>query len=63
MVLYWRRYGRAGGCQIIKKTRRKPFEIERAPKERSNLHQQGSAVKIAGFTSDQSVQEAEDSDG
>ena len=49
MILYWRRYGKAGGCQIKKQTSWKAFYIERASRVRrpgANLFQQGSVVLI-----------------
>ena len=33
------------------------FKIEQLLRSESNLHQQGSAVQIAGFTSDQNLKE------
>ena len=41
----------AGSIKKFKDSIAKCFHIERVPKG-TNLHQQGSAVKIAGFTSD-----------
>ena len=38
------------------------FKIEQLLRSESNLHQQGSAVQIAGFTSDQRIQRVEASD-
>ena len=49
MILYWRRYGKAGGCQIKQQTSWKAFYIERASRVRrlgANLFQQGSVVLI-----------------
>ncbi|BFL46491.1 hypothetical protein K420107F6_17800 [Lactonifactor longoviformis] len=65
MVLHWRRCGRAGGCQIKKKKNRKVIINRKGKKlnactgteDRANLHQQGNAVSITGFTSDLSEKE------
>src|SRR5699024_5614563 len=57
MILCWRRHGKAGGCrEPQKKSRGKGDEIERHHR-RCNPHQRGSAVWIAGFTSDSSIKE------
>ena len=65
MILYWRRYGKVGGCQIISKNT--PHGVLNRTSDtqkggNANLDQQGSAVRITGLTSDQSLKEVLSSD-
>ena len=72
MVLHWRRCGRVGGCQSLKKeqmrNRRKcsgdsnRYRHGWATTYQRQPHQQGSAVLITGFTSDQRIEGIQFSD-
>ena len=65
MILYWRRYGKVGGCQIAWKSTPEGVLYRTSDTRKSgnaNLDQQGSAVRITGLTSDQSLKEVLSSD-